>query len=383
MKKKWPPIRKRKRGGYVVDLRKVGGGQVPANTLEEAEALAQEKRDEHDRLGALAFSLTHRERLEAAELFQAIKEKLNNAVTPTQLLSYYIEHHGAVNEMRTVGQVYEELQKSQERKGLSDGHRCATRYTLGKFIDGYSDCGVGDITFFDLEKFLDEQGFTATVTKANNIRYLSLFFSFAKKRGYIEHNPVDRVDRPKVVKGLPKFITVEQVRDLLFLAQEKDSVMVPKLALGFFTGIRRDEMDRMDWSDISFANKLVTVRPEVAKASVPRHVTMSNNLVEWLLPHREQKGGIGLKKKAFNRHRRKLQQTAGVEHWPHSAMRKTFATHHLAFHEDAAKTAFELGHTQGVQLLYTHYRGLVTKSDAELFWELKPNDEKTVVSVSA
>ena len=58
--------------------------------------------------------------------------------------------------------------------------------------------------------------------------------------------------------------------------------------------------------------------------------------------------------------------------WPANCMRHTFATYHIAMWQDANKTAYALGHTSGVDVLYQHYRGLATKAEAERFWGLRP-----------
>jgi hypothetical protein len=56
-------------------------------------------------------------------------------------------------------------------------------------------------------------------------------------------------------------------------------------------------------------------------------------------------------------------------------LRHSFASYHLAYHRDAARTALELGH-KSTTLLFTNYRELVTKSDAIRYWAIKPQKKK-------
>jgi hypothetical protein len=49
-----------------------------------------------------------------------------------------------------------------------------------------------------------------------------------------------------------------------------------------------------------------------------------------------------------------------------------FSSHHVAFHRDAAQTAFTLGHSNPA-LLYRSYRELVTFEEAENFWNIVPD----------
>ena len=52
-------------------------------------------------------------------------------------------------------------------------------------------------------------------------------------------------------------------------------------------------------------------------------------------------------------------------------MRHSFASNHLTHYGDQNRTALELGH-RDTDLLYKHYRALVTKEDAEKYWDIKP-----------
>jgi len=45
-------------------------------------------------------------------------------------------------------------------------------------------------------------------------------------------------------------------------------------------------------------------------------------------------------------------------------------SYHLAEWQSASKTALEAGHTE--QILFNHYRELVTKEDAKEFWSITP-----------
>jgi hypothetical protein len=50
-------------------------------------------------------------------------------------------------------------------------------------------------------------------------------------------------------------------------------------------------------------------------------------------------------------------------------MRHSYVSYHYAIH-GAAATAREAGHSE--QVLFQHYRALVTPEDARKFWELRP-----------
>ena len=88
------------------------------------------------------------------------------------------------------------------------------------------------------------------------------------------------------------------------------------------------------------------------------------NLKEWLKVSPE----TPLK----NKRRRKLAiiKAAGLN-WAHDIMRHSYASYHLAQFESADKTALEMGH-RDTQMLFRHYRELVTKEEAQAYWAIEP-----------
>ena len=76
-------------------------------------------------------------------------------------------------------------------------------------------------------------------------------------------------------------------------------------------------------------------------------------------------------------------EAAGIEQWPHNALRHSFASYHLARFNDAAALALELGHTNS-NLVFRHYRQLVKPKQAERYWNIAPAaTDKKVVAFSA
>ena len=66
-----------------------------------------------------------------------------------------------------------------------------------------------------------------------------------------------------------------------------------------------------------------------------------------------------------------VRRKAGIIDWPQDALRRSFASYHLAMHGSADKTATQLGH-RSTDMLFEHYRELVTKDEAERFWNIFP-----------
>ena len=67
-------------------------------------------------------------------------------------------------------------------------------------------------------------------------------------------------------------------------------------------------------------------------------------------------------------------QTANYEHgkiekWPQDGLRHSYASYHLAKHQNAPQTSLQMGHTSP-HMLFNHYRNLVLAGDADRYWAL-------------
>jgi integrase len=145
--------------------------------------------------------------------------------------------------------------------------------------------------------------------------------------------------------------------------------VLPHIAIGLFAGLRRAELERLDWSEIDFESNLLEVKAAKSKTAQRRFATLQPNLHEWLLPGRKHRGLIT--PEDFNKHFIQARKAAGIAEWPDNALRHSFASYHLAHFKNAAATALELGHHDS-RITFAHYRELVKPKEAERFWNIKP-----------
>src|SRR5262249_61766831 len=136
-----------------------------------------------------------------------------------------------------------------------------------------------------------------------------------------------------------------------------------------FAGLRRAEIERLDWSEIDFEDGLIKVAGEKSKTKQKRFVTMQPNLREWLLPVRKHKGSVTPDE--FRKRFDAARAAAGIADWPDNALRHSFASYHLAHFKNAADTALQLGHHDS-RITFAHYRELVRPKEAERYWKIKP-----------
>src|SRR5215475_4438940 len=235
-----------------------------------------------------------------------------------------------------------------------------------------------DIKIEDLEQFLrrrenlpDKRKHKSkafcSATIRNYRQSLSMAFSFAIDRGHASTNPARKLAVPVRENEPVHIFTVEEAKRLLEAA---DIRFLPDLLLGLFAGLRpMREALRLESQTINFPKRYIEVTAKQAKTRQRRFVQMTENLAIWLEPLKS------LLDKRLNYHQSRVARVracaaTGIK-WHQDILRHSFASHHLALYENAAKTSLELGH-RSADMLFEHYRELVTKEDAERYFSIIP-----------
>ena len=160
--------------------------------------------------------------------------------------------------------------------------------------------------------------------------------------------------------------------------------ILPYIAIGLFAGLRRAEIERLDWSEIDFDSGHIEVTAEKSKSKIAnRFVTMQPNLREWLMPLRKLKGSVTPQETfVFRQLFDQAREAAGFDEWPDNALRHSFASYHVAHFKDAKALALEMGHIDS-GMLFNHYRALVKPKEADRYWRIRPVATKKVVAFKA
>src|SRR5258708_31752518 len=160
------------------------------------------------------------------------------------------------------------------------------------------------------------------------------------------------------------------------LFQAADPKVIPFLVLNFFCSIRRATVERLDWSDVSMAQKHVIVPRYKGKNQKRYRVTLSDNALEWLKPMAQANGPFLAPSRALQsagkpskRPTREL--IAAAAERPRIALqdnagRHTFISMHVAYHESIEKTALEAD--TSAEIIKSNYLHILTKEEAANFW---------------
>lgn len=249
--------------------------------------------------------------------------------------------------------------ESKSSRGCKPRYLVALRSTLGNLARS-APGPLSALTQEQLQAFV----FAADIAPRTRLgRFIDArtFISWCMRRKLIEASPMASLERPIVDQKAPGIHTPSQVAEVMGQAWSMDKPLARLLAVQYFAGLRPSEALRLVEGDLGL---YVEVRSENAKSRKRRLVKVSDNLRAWLaLP-----GELPLSNVV--KRLRQVRDAAKVP-WPHDATRHSFASYHLAMYRDAAATAHELGH-HNQQMLFAHYRELVTAEAAEAFWKIKP-----------
>ena len=379
-------------GYYQVDLMRRGLRERSGfDTLEKAKTYCQQIGGKIEDEGAAVLAMSPVERHDAVEALAILDGK----ATLTAAAKLWARHNGIAGGVTVaeLGRLWLANLKTRRCRPTTLKERT---YKVERLAADMGNRPVVSLTRDDLTGWMNEKGLSGTTWDGYR-RAFNAMFNHAVKTRKLDANPLAGVEPPEMDEKLPTPFTVDAVRSILQTAEKWAPAMVPTLAVQFFAGLRPGEALGLDWSVVDFKGKTIRVMPETSKVRRTRIVPMNNTLVEWLTPHRKVRGPVGITaKEKFNgilftkrigppyvqegipRAERKPDQrpkglaAAAEVKWIQDGCRKTFASAHYALHGDAAKLASILGHTGGHDVLFRHYRGLMTKAEGKRFFAIRP-----------
>jgi integrase len=233
------------------------------------------------------------------------------------------------------------------------------RYIARRVSDRLGNKLAHEVTRSDIRGLLDSAPSQTIARKLYKVT--SLIFEYGKENGVIAVHPMLDMQRPQITYAVPGILSPVQFRTLLTVAEAKFPDLLPFLALAGFAGIRRAELVKqyaddqvLQWSDINFTKRLITVRDEVAKATRRklgnrRFVPMEDALCSWLTSYRLDNGPVvRVSDAAFRRQMKKLFAAAGLVP-EQNALRHSFASYWLARAENGVGVlAKHMGNSESV-----------------------------------
>ncbi len=319
----------------------------------------------HAREGQDALSIPDSLRIMARDCAERLAARGHTIAEATD---FYLRHLEAVEKSITVDALVSEYIDSKRRAGQSDVHLADLHYRLGNFAQDFGQAPIRTLTSSGIEDWL--HALDLGPKSFNNFRdRLSTLFTYGVKRHYLDANPVTAIDPVKEIDSPPEIFTVDQLDAVLEVCSPE---LLPTLAIGAFTGLRTAELLRLSWTEVDLVRGYVEVTADKSKTARRRLIPISANLIEWLRPYAHHTGQV-CPMGSFNYHEscRAFADKAGLSGWPKNGLRHSFASYYLALHQNAPELSLHLGHTSP-QMVFAHYRKVVTPEEAKRYWAIRP-----------
>jgi integrase len=326
-------------------------------------------------LGRASGGLSAKGRLDAIAALEALAPF--DGVSLVSAVEFYARHHVSLDESVTVQEAVAKFLAAKAADGMSERYLRDLRNRLSRFAEDFGDRKIADIGSPEVGSWLRSLMLRPLTRNTFHLR-LHVLFAFAAEQHWTAKNPVQKSMRAKVVSPEPGILTPEQFAALLTHASDETR---PYWLLGGFCGLRSAELERLEWRDIDWEHRppLVEVNPAKSKTASRRHVDICDALLAWLRPYRGNTGRIvpiGLQRRLLADRKR-----AGIASWPSNGLRHSFASYHLARHNDQGKLAAQMGHMNSA-MTYRHYFQRVKPAAAEVWWSIVPESPSNVLKIA-
>ncbi len=260
---------------------------------------------------------------------------------------------------------YTDFILSRQAMNATEATLAFYKFTVGRFLEWVELRGITspeEITARYVREFIAEQVAkgNADTTVWNYARAIKTMFLFWHQEGYLP--AMVRFDLPKKAKKRLPVLNAEQLQQLLKVCNVRDKAIVLFMA---DSGLRREEVVRLNWEDIDMQNGLVRVKQ--GKGRKDRSAVIGATVRRALLAYRRtlaDRDGILFQTRYGQRFTgsgllrvfQRLTKATGIRVTPH-AMRRTFTILSLRAEMDVLHLQALLGHAS-LDMVY-HYAQMV------------------------
>lgn len=355
--------------GFIVDYKADGKRQRTLfQTKEEAGAFLESLGK--DRIGSEVL-IEHR-----SEFIMSYERCLKMGVSLEEVVAFY-EKHGKTKSNPRLGQVVTELLKIKREAGRKATYLKSLYWhydKLQKYVG--PNTLIQSITVRQIKDFIwKKHGGANATTKRNLIRNLSVLYNYAIEKGYTGINPLDQVEKPRVLTEAPNILSPEDFQTLLNRCLENDwDDRIAVFLLVGFCGVRREEASQLEWSNIDMENAKVLVPASVAKKGNWRRNEIPPNAMEWFrrIEDKRRHGHI------IGSNWTSLLRTAiRFSHISHTknCLRHSYCSYALEAGWPIEKVVASMGHWD-VDMVKNHYRNVVDTEPARKWWAIVPPPAK-------
>ena len=261
-----------------------------------------------------------------------------------------------------------------QRAQLSKTYTYNSGLWLRQFAKTFPSTAICDLGKQHLDLFMAGHSKLAAKSKNHYRATIRMFLAWCVRKDYLSAShrlfEADGMVRETAEGGATDYFRPAELEKLL---QQADSTMRPIIALQGLAGIRGAEALRLTWEDVFVTAGHVTISATKSKTRSRRLVEICPALEAWLKPYRKNKGPLWNQcRDTFHANFSELR----VDHKipaRNNGLRHAFCTYHFALYSNDCLTAAQAGNSPVI--IHAHYKGLVTKAEAEKWFSVKPTKQ--------
>jgi integrase len=282
---------------------------------------------------------------------------------------FYRDHLEKTSSSITVGELCDrvatEFDRRLKNEESSQRHYTSMRETLKRFRAKFDSVPIKVLKGTTVKAWLALEPL-AVKTRNRHLGYIRNIFGMAREWNLLETGPFDWVeafnDSAKNGRKIEILTPEEMTKFLVAL----DPDWIPFFAISAFTGLRREEVSRLDWSEVKLSRFLIDLPFSKSKNGKRKLEEIPANLFAILSPFARAEGSVKPKKKLA------LAMTnaalvAGIK-WKQNCLRHSFCSYAVAL-KGLDWTALQADHS--TRMLRDHYLEVVTKEDSERYWDIR------------
>ena len=275
-------------------------------------------------------------------------------------------------EVGTACDQYLAAEEARHKAGqIADGTFAQKKCKVRAFKTAFAGRLMAKISADDIRAWLDSLGHESAITYNDYLKHVvTLFAAYPKD---VPQNPAGEIPFKQVIQEEVGILTVTDTAKLFEWARINGPIVVPRLAIEAFAGLRFSSSFRLDKADINFADRGILLPARKIKTRRRFYIDgLPENLWPWLdVPG--SKGCWELTPAQYMHLKSKAFIGANVPH-PHNCLRHSFASYHVAAYKNPGLTAALLCHTNQ-QKLWSNYNGVATNADGLAYFSILPGAE--------
>jgi integrase len=242
--------------------------------------------------------------------------------------------------------------------------------TMKKFDERFGGNQLALLSASDIKTWLSRLPL-AIKTRNRHLGYIRNAFGLAVKEWKVlAANPLDDVDpfRDPAKKGR-KIIKLSPEEMHKFLsAVDKD--WLPFFSICAFTGLRCEEVEKLDWSEVKLDRPIIDLPWEKSKNGQRKLEEVPANLLAILTPFAKSEDPVKPKKK-LQLARENAARAAGLWPWKQNCIRHSFCSYAVTT-KGFTWTSLQSDHSEAI--LKKHYWEVASKEDAARYWQIVPGE---------